>query len=208
MIIMWFLLFLFSAAGFVATALPEENLFADNSLLDTSLLDNSLDMSISPDSSGNLVVLQDLSEKQSMTDYNNNENLFSDSGADDFLSMELQDPSVLEVSSCSTNDGQSLNKLRSRDGTFCSEAGSGSAGESSLSDPLAPLKDGSGFTSHVTGVIRPKPVDIRCFPTFPVHLCCEGLGRTLDRASPQMPLFAPPGLTIYRTVYYCIPGTS
>lgn len=191
--IMRFLLFVSLTAIAIANTNPE----------DIPFLDDSLDMSDFQDSSQDSFALPDFLEGSLFTDHND-DGLFDDSGVNDFSSIETQD-SIFQEASCSTENGQSLNKLRSRGGEACIP----SASDSSSLEPLTNDKYWDVIRNQLDGIeVRPDKYDVRCLPNFPVHLCCHYVGKELPSNWPKMPLMIPPGYVIYYYVRSCNPGGS
>lgn len=155
----------------VGPAISEDLLFSD-SPPDLSFSDSQADMSIFQDTSQDLLASQNLLEDSTLT-----------TDDDDIFNEASDLHSDLPVS-CSIQDGQSLSKLRSRDGsTVCSPP------DSTTPSELRPLRDAwDAIQKWRNRILTPDPAsdepppppakkpwhteDSRCEPYFPIHLCC------------------------------------
>lgn len=204
-LIMRFFAFDILATTFLAIAISE-NLFSDPSSPDIlTFQDSPQDSFASPD----------LPETSDLTiDNDDNDDLFTDSNAVAVLSSsEPQDSSPGLEASCSNEDEQPLNKLRSRDEEeeSCSPQGPASLKKQqppndNLEDVLRKVKEFFGFPEPLNPdsdpfSTEPRP-DPRCRSDFPHHLCCYISG---DYSSWEV---AVPGGRFYEYFFECYRGTS
>lgn len=194
-IIMRFLAFIFLATIFVATAISE-NLLSDNSA----------DLIAFQDPPQDLLASQNLPENSELT-IDDESALFAGSEAMKFFSTEPQGSfSGLEEASCLIEDGQSLNKLSSRDEDFCSPQDGAPlvkeppAGD--LKDIFRKVKEFFGFPDNEDSNRLPTkpPPDPGCRSDFPYHLCCYTAGySTIDSTLP--------GSRFYEYLFGCFQST-
>lgn len=211
-IIMRFLPFVPLPMIFVAIAMSE-NLFS-NPAPD--------ELSTFQDSPQDLLASLNLLDDSQMT-IDNNDDLFDDLDTQDLFSIEDQDPatvsSSMEVASCSTEGGQLLNRLRSRDGVSCP----------AYSNPV-PLKKETPTQNNIGDLIRkvntiffdPDPLPVpaepeqedplkspegskrdKCRPEFPKHLCCNYREGPIDTESASDLTFQ---FLIYGNLFSCYQG--
>lgn len=191
-IIMRFLAFVLLAATFVPITVTED-LFSD-SLPDISAFQDSPQGQLA---SQDLFASQNLPEDSDLTTNDDND-LFAGSNPVDFSSTEPQDfsPSELEAS-CPTDEGQSLNKLRSRDGAVCSPEGPAALKKEPTQDKLGDIfrkiKEFFEYPPDEDWGPYPRfpPAFRKCRPDFPHHLCCNEPGdRTLEITVPGSGIYA------------------
>lgn len=196
--IMIFLTFVPLATIFVATA-SSENLFSDNSPDISAFQDSPQDPFTSPD----LLALQNLPEDSELTTDDND--LFAGSDALGLFSTEPQDSFPGLEASCLTDEGQSLNNLRSRDGVVCSPENPAPLKKEPTQDKLGDIiRKIKEFFQDPPNEGRLgqflKLVFLVCRPDFPLHMCCDTPGdRTFD--------ISLPGGNIYEYFYGCDPGS-
>lgn len=199
-----FLPLVFLGATFVNPAISDDLLFSDNSP----------DLSTFQDTPQDLLALQDLPEASTLTD--GDEDFFSDSDIIDFpSSTEASDLNSDLEASCLTTNGQSLNKLRPRDGApICSLQGSTPQSIQRLREAwkkIEDFRDGLWAPEEplepkpeqppppIPPLIRPEhPEDSRCPSDFPIHLCCGERGRLYDSDPPIIV----PGNNPIRAAYF------
>lgn len=192
---MRFLSFVVSTTIFVATAVPDENLFQDN-------------WSDITDLSSNPFASQDLPENSQLIDGDNgDDSLFDDdSNAPDIFPIEMQDNWFAFKPSPSCNE-QSSNKLRVRDDSdnSCTTKG-----------PVIPLKkeqsnqDWEILHENMGRIFWPPDApdiseDSRCLTNYPYHLCCMELSDPLRIVPGELI----PGLNVifYEEAYTCVQGS-
>ena len=180
-ITMRFLPFVFLAATFVKPAISDDLFFSDSSP----------DLSTFQDTPQDLLASQNLPEASTSTD--GDEDFFSDSDITDFPLTDASDLYSDLEASCLTPDGQSLNKLRPRDGaTICSPQGSTPQSIQRIREAwekIQKYRDGLWAPEEpletepekppppIPPLINPEhPEDSRCPSDFPIHLCCDRRG--------------------------------
>ena len=190
----------------VGPAISEDLLFSDGSP-DLSFSDSPADTSTFQDMPQDLLASQNLLEGSTLTADDDDDNIFKDSEKMDPSSSSIEASELYSDSTvpCSIENGQSLNKLRPRDGpTVCSPQGSTPL-------ELRPLRDAwNAIQKWQNRILSPNPEpkepppppapkpwhpeDSRCDPYFPFHLCCAdqillNLGALALRAPYNSPIY-------------------
>lgn len=199
-----FLAFALLATTFMPIIVTE-NLFSD-SLPDSSAFQDSPQEHLASQdlfSSQDLLASQNLPEDSELT--TNDDDLFAGLDALDFFSTEPQDSSSGLQASCLTDEGQSLNRLRSRDGALCSPESPAALKKEPTQDKLGDVfrKIKEFFQNLPDEAQRRFPGGFtlrKCRPDFPLNFCCDTPGdRTFD--------ISVPGGNIYDYFYDCYAGS-
>ena len=200
---MHFLAFVLLAATFVPTTVSE-NLFSD-SLPDMSAFQDSpqdLFTTQGPFASQDLPESQNLPEDSELT--TNDDDLFAGLDAMDFFSTEPQDSSSGLEASCLTDEGQSLNKLRSRDGALCSPESPAALKKEPTQDKLGDVfRKIKEFFQNLPDEARSRFPEFsmrKCRPDFPFNFCCDTPGERIFDISV-------PGANIWDYFYDCYAGS-
>lgn len=197
---MRFVAFIPLTATLFATAISE-NLFSENLPDISAFQDSSQDLIASQDQ----FALQDLPENSELTIGDDND-LFTSADFVDTFSTDPQDffSSGLEAS-CLIDEGQSLSKLRSRDGPVCPPAGPAplqkEPTQDKIGDIFRKIKEFFQDPSDDDPTRTRFPSFFRiCRQDFPLRLCCVTPGIS------SMDLSVPGG-AVYEYYYGCYPGT-
>ena len=196
---MRFIPFIPLTATVLATAISE-NLFSENSPDTLAFQDSPQDLIASQDE----LALQDLSDGSELT-IGDDDDLFAGADAMDTFSTEPQDSSFGLEASCLIDEGQSLNKLRSRDGPVCSPEGPAplqkDPTQDKIGDIFRKIKEFFDYPPD-DDPTRPRgPTFFRiCRRDFPLRLCCVTPGLS------SMDITIPGGL-LYEYYYGCYPGS-